>query len=308
MGIKVFITGVSGYLGSVLTGYLASLPEIDGITGVINKNTPPSPLPPKVKLIKMDIRSPELVDAMAGHDFVAHSAFVVLWPATMPAAVRDDINFNGTRNVAQAAIKNHLRGFIYASSLAAYDQVYALEKENISEEYPIGKGDTSVYYWNSKAISEKLLTEVLEPSKVTLTILRISYIIGPQNHTTVPSFRKIAANFAGHDPHLQFIHEDDVAKAFAQALRGNMTGAFNVVPDDSVRLADVYKTIGAKPMTVPIWLARLVSFIRWKYFGAPLHSSWVQATLADFSASNAKLKTTGWKANYNSMEAIKTAL
>ena len=123
MGIKVFITGAGGYLGSVLATQLASMPEIDGITGVVNNTLPPSPLPDKVNLIKMDIRSPEIADAMSGHDFVIHSAFIVQWSANMPAAVRDDINFNGTRNVAQAAIKNKVRGFLHASSVAAYDPI-----------------------------------------------------------------------------------------------------------------------------------------------------------------------------------------
>jgi UDP-glucose 4-epimerase len=78
----------------------------------------------------------------------------------MPATVRDDINFNGTRNVAQAAIKNKVRGFIQASSLAAYDPSQAEGKESLSEECPIGKGDSSVYYWNSKAIAEKILSKL----------------------------------------------------------------------------------------------------------------------------------------------------
>ncbi len=308
MGMKIFITGVGGYIGSVVAGHLANLPEIDSITGVVNKTMPPNPLPAKVNLIKMDIRSPELADAVAGHDFLIHSAFVVLWPAKMPAAVRDDINFNGARNVAQAAVKNKLRGFIYASSLAAYDQPLARGKENVSEEEPRGKGDTSVYYWDSKAISEKILIEILEPSQVTWTFLRMGFVIGPQNHATIPGYRNNAASFFGLDPRLQFVQEDDAAEAFALAIRAKMPGIFNVVPDDFICLSDFYKIIGVNPMTVPVWLARLVTFIQWKYFGSPVHSSWVLDTLADFAASNAKLKAKGWQPHYNSMEAIHTAL
>jgi UDP-glucose 4-epimerase len=69
-----------------------------------------------------------------------------------------------------------------------------------------------------------------------------------------------------------------------------------------------YNAMGAKPMITPIWLARLVSFIRWNYFGSPTHPSWVQAALVDFSASNAKLKATGWMPHYNNTKAIHTAL
>jgi nucleoside-diphosphate-sugar epimerase len=308
MGIKVFITGAGGYLGSVLATQLAGIPEVDSVTGVVNNTLPPSPLPDKVNLIKMDIRSPELVDAMSGHDFVIHSAFIVQWLANMPAAVRDDINFNGTRNVAKAAIKNKVRSFIHASSVAAYDPIQAQGKENLGEDCLIGKGDSPMYYWNSKAHAERILSEIVTPSGIALTLFRISYIIGPCNYATVPGFRENAVLFPGHNPRAQFVHEDDVAQAFAQAIRTDMPGAFNVVPDDSIRLSEIYKIIGAKPMTIPVWLARLIAFVRWRYLGSPTHPSWVQATLVDFSASNAKLKATGWTPHYKCAEAIRTAL
>jgi nucleoside-diphosphate-sugar epimerase len=308
MGIKVFITGAGGYLGSVFATQLASMPEIDGITGVVNNTLPPSPLPDKVNLIKMDIRSPEIADAMSGHDFVIHSAFIVQWSANMPAAVRDDINFNGTRNIAQAAVKNKVRGFLHASSVAAYDPIQAQGKENLGEDCPLGKGDSPMYYWNSKALAERILSEIVIPSGIALTLFRISYIIGPCNYATVPGFRNNAVLFPGHNPRAQFVHEDDVAQAFAQAIRTDMPGAFNVVPDDSIRLSEIYKIIDAKPMTIPVWLARLVALVRWRYLGSPTHPSWVQATLVDFSASNAKLKATGWTPHYKCAEAIRTAL
>jgi nucleoside-diphosphate-sugar epimerase len=76
MGVKVFLTGAGGYLGSMLATQLASMSEIDNITG-IDITLPPSPFPDKVNLIKMDTRSPKLADAMSGHDFVIHCASIV---------------------------------------------------------------------------------------------------------------------------------------------------------------------------------------------------------------------------------------
>jgi UDP-glucose 4-epimerase len=306
--MKVFITGVGGYLGSVLATRLSSMSEIDSITGTFNNSLPRSPLPDKVNLIKMDIRSPEIADAMSGHDFVINSACVVHWPAKMPAAVRDDINFNGTRNVAQAAVRNKVRGFIHASSISAYDYINAQGMENLSEECPLGKGDSPMYYLNSKAIAEKILTEVITPSGIPLTFFRMSFIIGPSNYVTIPAYRQNAVSFRGHNPRAQFVHENDVAQAFAQAIRFNLPGAFNVVSDDLIHQSDFYRIIGVKPITIPLWLARLVTYIRWRYFGSPTHPSWVLSSTIDYSVSNAKLRATGWLPHYNSPEAIRTAL
>ena len=136
MKMRILLTGVSGYLGSVLAQFLAKEPEIDGITG-IDIAPPITPLPANVQFLKMDVRSPEVAKAMAGHEVVIHTAFIVLWFAKMLAAVRDDINFNGTRNVAQAALTNKVRSFIHASSVAAYDPDLTRGKTDVTEDCPI---------------------------------------------------------------------------------------------------------------------------------------------------------------------------
>ncbi len=307
MGMKVFLTGAGGYLGSVLAFQLASKPEIDAITG-IDVALPSAPLPGKVNFIRMDIRSPEVSEAMAGHNFVVHCASIVQWLAKMPAAVRDDINFNGARNVAQAAIMNRVRGFLQASSVAAYDPLQADGKANIGEDFPLGTGDSPFYYCNSKAIAEQILRECLGSSGIALTLFRMTYIIGPHNRATVASFRENAFRAPGRDPRTQFVHEDDVAEAFAQAISTEMPGAFNVVPDDSILYSEFYPIIGANPRVIPVWLARLVTSIRWRYFGSPTHPSWVLQSLGDSIVSNSKLRATGWAPRYNCAEAIRTAL
>jgi nucleoside-diphosphate-sugar epimerase len=308
MGLKLFITGASGYLGSVLATQLAVMPEVESITGTVNTSRPSSPLPENVKLIKIDIRSPELVDVMAGHDVVLHTAFVVLWLENMPEAVRDDINFNGTRNVAQAAVKRGVSKFIHASSLAAYDPLYAQGKRKISEDSPIGNGTSPMYYWNSKALTETLLRDIIEPTDTLLTLYRIPYIIGPNNRTTVPEFRKNAAKFPGFDPVINFVHEDDVCSAYERAIRSERPGAYNVVPDDSIKASELFELLDVKPLIVPYWLAYFVTYIRWKFFGSKTHPSWVRSQIVDFSASNAKLKATGWTPQYSCADAIRTAL
>ncbi len=216
MKMRVFLTGVSGYLGSLLAEYFAKMPEIESITGT-DLTTPPPFLPSKVKFVQMDIRSPDLTAAMAGHDVVVHTACIVLWSAKMRPSERDDINLNGMRNVAQAALANKAQRFIHTSSMAAYDPLLARGKADILEDFPLGKGDSPFYYWNCKATAERALTEILGSSATLVTIFRPIYIIGPRN-PTVGNYRKNAVRFLGQDPRRQFVHEDDVASAFIQAL------------------------------------------------------------------------------------------
>ncbi|MBU6410191.1 MAG: NAD-dependent epimerase/dehydratase family protein, partial [Verrucomicrobia bacterium] len=225
--MRIFLTGASGYLGSLLAERLMDLPEVEGLTGVA-LTEPGESWPARAKFIQMDIRSPQLPALMAGHDVIVHTACIVLWPAKMSAAERDDINLNGARNVAQAARAGNARRFVHASSMAVYDPMLARGKTGVTEDFPLGKGDSPFYYWNAKAEAERILAEILGSSTI-LTFLRPIYIIGPRNRAVVQSYRENAINFLGRNPRRQFVHEEDVAAAFVQAVRTDMPGAFNVV-------------------------------------------------------------------------------
>lgn len=308
MQTRVFLTGASGYLGGALMDHFSQMPEVSGITG-IGLSRLRRPLPPKAKFLEMDIRSPKLVEVMAGHDVVVNAACVVLWSARMPAAERDDINLNGTRNVARAALASGVRRFIHTSSMGAYDPELIRGKSDVMEDFPIGKGNSRYYYWNSKAEGERVLHEILDSSSVVVTHFRPIYIIGARNRSIIRNYQTNAVMFPGRDPRRQFIHEDDVAAAFVQAIRTDMPGAYNLVPDDSIRLSDVWRTVGAKFVpTVPLPLARMITGLRWRFLGSPVHSSWVEDMLLDFTGSNAHLKSTGWKPRYSSMAALESAL
>jgi nucleoside-diphosphate-sugar epimerase len=122
---------------------------------------------------------------------------------------------------------------------------------------------------------------------------------------TARTFRENACRFPGRDLRAQLIHEDDVASAFVQALRTDMPGAFNVVPDDFMLGSLIVKAVGAKFVpVVPVWMARILMKVKWRWFGARTHPSWIDAALTDFTCSNAKLRATGWKPMYNSAQAL----
>jgi hypothetical protein len=60
--------------------------------------------------------------------------------------------------------------------------------------------------------------------------------------------------------------------------------------------------------TVPLWVASRITSIKWRFFRSPIHPSWIQDMLMDFTGSNAKLKGTGWKPQYGSAAALSDAL
>ncbi|MGE3311274.1 MAG: NAD-dependent epimerase/dehydratase family protein [Limisphaerales bacterium] len=305
--MKIFLTGASGYLGGVLADHLLRLPEIEQITG-IGLRPPPGLASPRFRFVTLDIRSAKVPEAMAGHDVVIHGAAVVLWSASMPARERDDINLNGTRNVAEAAVAAGIRRFLHVSSMAVYDPHQARGVSEITEDFPKGGGDPFFYYWSSKAAAERIVGDVLSGSGISSAALRPTYIIGPRNSATVRGMRENAVRFPGRNPRRQFIHEDDVAAAFIHALRQGLEGPYNVVPDDVTTMGEACRAVGApRVLTVPPSLAGWVTWLKWRFMGSPIHPSWVQDILVDFTGSNAKLKATGWSPRYGSLESVRLA-
>jgi nucleoside-diphosphate-sugar epimerase len=306
--MRIFLTGLSGYLGGLLADRMAELPEVESVTGI--SLTAPARTPhPKVHFRSVDIRAPDLAQAVAGHDVMVHCAFVVLWSAAMPAAVRDAINVDGSLAVARAARAAGVKQFLHASSMGVYDPVKARGQSGLTEDFPLGGENPDFYYWSNKAKAERLIEDTLAGSAVRLTSLRSIYIIGPRNRATVPGLRANAVNLWGHDPRRQFIHEDDVADAFLLALRRDMPGAFNVVPDDFLRMSQVWKLVGARFVpTIPRPLAAGITWARWRFLGSPVHPSWVNDMLVDFTGSNARLKRVGWLPRYSSEAALRSAV
>lgn len=305
--MRVFLTGANGYLGNLLAERLAEMPEVESITGIALTKRP-RPTPAKVKFMPLDMRSPQLAEAIAGHDVIVHTACIVLWPAKMPVSERDDININGVRNVARAALQCKVKKFIHASSIGAYDPDLARGKSDIKEDFALGTGRSRFYYWNAKAEAEKILTSTLG-NEMPLTLFRPIYIIGPRNKKVIASYRQNAVNILGQNPRRQFIHEEDVADAFIRAARQDLPGAYNVVPDDFIRLNDTWRIVGKKFVpTIPLALGRWITAFRWRYMGSMIHSSWLEDVLVDVTADNSRLKSTGWRPRCGSAEALESAL
>ena len=123
-------------------------------------------------------------------------------------------------------------------------------------------------------MAERTLSEVLGSSATVLTFLRPIWVVGPRNRVTVASMRQTAVNLPGRDPRCQYVHEQDVAAAFQQAVLADMPGAYNVVPDDFIRISEAWQILGLQSVpTVPRWVARLVTAVRWRFFGSETHPS-----------------------------------
>jgi UDP-glucose 4-epimerase len=146
----------------------------------------------------------------------------------------------------------------------------------------------------------------LRNESCVVTVLRLGFRLSEETALARYLSMPIVPTFAGFDPRLQFLHEDDAAEAIVRAAIGGHPGTFNVVGDGVVLLSQAIDVMGGKaaPILPPYgrWLARLGlrAIVR---LDLPAH-------LADFIAYGSVLdcsrleSTFGWKPTYSSRGVI----
>jgi len=96
-------------------------------------------------------------------------------------------------------------------------------------------------------------------------ILRFAPILGPTISNMYTRFfrRPVAPVMMGHDPLMQFVHEQDAAFALQKAVESDASGAFNIVGKGVLPYTTVLALLGRVPVPMPQLVARQVSKLLW---------------------------------------------
>lgn len=160
--MRIIVTGVGGNVGQYIGNDLAHAGhEVIGIY----RNT--SPQSADYKLVKADISGvtpPVFEDA----DTVIHIAANIL--GNTAALIRD--NIEATKNLVCQAEREHVRRFVYMSSVAVYGRVNG----ELSEGTVINNTNT---YGITKRLGESIVKESSIPEKL---IIQLPKMIGPYVH------------------------------------------------------------------------------------------------------------------------------
>jgi UDP-glucose 4-epimerase len=75
--------------------------------------------------------------------------------------------------------------------------------------------------------------------------------------------RPLAPVMMGHDPLMQFVHEQDAAFALQKAVDSHATGAFNIIGKGVLPYTTVLALLGRVPIPMPKLLARQLTKVLW---------------------------------------------
>lgn len=251
---NIFITGISGYLGSRLTEELIKRKDIGNIVG-IDIHPPTADLDPRISFYQKDIRDPKIGELFAQHkiDTVFHLAFVVKPIHNLKKM--HDIDLNGTENVLQQSDAAGVKQLIAISSTLAYG-AHPDNPKRLTEDAPL-RGNQTYPYGYYKAMTDDMIQAFGKTHPdMTVTILRPCTVFGPSidNYISRMLFLPVTVCVKGYDPPVQFVHEDDFVNACLAALKKETPGAFNITGNGTLPISKIAEILGTKVIQVPSWL------------------------------------------------------
>lgn len=225
--MKVLVTGISGYIASVLVPHLLRDEEIEEVRG-IDLQSPQNidTTNPKLVFIKKDVRDPDIADSFSGIDVLFHLAFVV--SPNVPYNQMDQINIEGSKNVFNAAAKAGVNRILYTSSIAAYgvDPTHTLP---LKEDSPL-KSNDDWYYSRAKGAVERFLDE-FEPQHpdIKITRFRPAIVLGPKINNFFGGFLKSRSLVdLGQSAKVEWVWDEDVVQAIYLAFKKEKPGIYNL--------------------------------------------------------------------------------
>jgi len=232
--MRVFVTGVNGYIGAVLSPYLTERGCTvvgldtgyyrDGWLYSDNKRLATQPF-----AINKDLRSITAAD-LEGCEAVVHLAELSNDPLGQNnPAVTHQINHRGSVALAQLAVRAGIRRFVYTSSCSVYG---AGTGEFLDEQAPV---NPQTAYAECKVLVERDLSAMVGKS-FTPVFLRNATAFGPSPRMRFDivindlcalawTTKRIAMTSDG-SPWRPLVHVDDICEAIYRSL---------VAPEDAVR-------------------------------------------------------------------------
>ena len=215
---KVLITGGAGFIGSHLTEFLSkkySVTVLDNLSHgnkILNMNK-------NIKFVNGDIRDPDLVKYHSKNcSTIFHLAAVLGVDIVSDKNVETmECEFEGIKNVCNAAKKNKVKKIIYSSSSGVYGKLNY--SKNVKEDAIIAPVSA---YSISKRACEFYLKSFYNEYKITSIAVRLFNLYGPrQDHRMVlPRFinqaikNKPITVYGSGKQTRDFTYIDDCVKVF----------------------------------------------------------------------------------------------
>ena len=310
--MRVVVVGATGNVGTSVLRSLENEERVDSILGLARRL--PGLRMNKVEWATADIARDDLVPHFRGADAVVLLAWLIqpsrdlnkLWM----------VNVEGSMRAARAVAEAGVPALLYASSIGAYSP--GPKDRAVDESWPTG-GVPNSYYARQKAEVERRLN-YFEGQHPNVRVVRMRQALtfkkeaaeGQRRLFGGPFFPSLLARpgFINVVPQIQglrtqVVHSYDVGEAYRLALLNEVRGAFNLATEPVVDPQELSRVFDARPVPVPVQLARVGARLSWQLRLQPVPEGWLDMALElpimDTTRARGEL---GWTPQYGAGETL----
>ncbi|MBF4163858.1 NAD-dependent epimerase/dehydratase family protein [Nocardioides acrostichi] len=282
-GKVVLVTGVSRDLGRKFARQVAAAPDVARVIGV--DVVPPRGDMGSVSFVRADIRNPVIAKVIAKEDVdtVVHMSVIATPGSAGGRNTMKELNVIGTMQLLAGCQRApSLRRLIVKSTTTVYG-ASSRDPAMFTEDMEPRRAPTSGYAKDVAEIEGYVRGFARRRDDVRVTTLRCANVIGPHVVSPLTSYFRlpVVPVVVGHDPRLQFLHEQDLFGVLRHAVCADVSGTFNVAGDGIVSLTQALRRLQRPMVPLPGFaVGRLGKALR-------------QARVADFSPEQLGLLTFG---------------
>lgn len=269
----ITIIGAAGHLGNVLTRVLAKKNEKIRVLVFPSENYDHLKLLP-VEIVYCDIRNRSALDAaLKDSTTVYHLASII----SIGKTSKEDLvatNYEGTRNVLDACIKNKVKKLIYVSSIHAFED---FRGGTITESCRIDPALALGDYGCTKAMATKLVLQYSKKGNLDVRVACPTGIIGPYDFKASEMGHIIKMYLEKQLPlaingSYDFVDVRDVANGLLLIEEKGSSGEVYLLPGKSVELKAFFKSLAAitgynrVPKMLPDFLIKPALLIMHNYY------------------------------------------
>jgi nucleoside-diphosphate-sugar epimerase len=308
--MRIVIVGATGNVGTSLLRALAADPAVTAVTAVARRT--PDWEVGKGEWAAADIATDDLVPLFRGADAVVHLAWA--FQPTHDPATTWKTNVLGSIRLFEAVAEAKVPALVYASSVGAYSP--GPKDRAVDESWPT-HGWPGAAYTREKAYVERVL-DGFEAGLTDCRIVRLrpGFIFKREaaqeqrrifGGPLVPNVDIRRLPIVPDIPHLRFqvVSTSDAAEAYRLALLRDVRGAFNVAADPVVGTPELAELLGARPVRVPVPVARAALAAGWHLSLVPASPGLFDAVLRLPIMDTTRARTElGWEPRDSATDAL----
>lgn len=252
---RIAMTGAGSFLGGRLLEALCLNPDSPYDVFILDRVKPPSGLY-GARFHQIDLTDPTadatVAELLRDLDITAVVHLAFLNHPILDQSYAHELEAIGSMHVMNACAQAGVQKLIISSTTAVYGAL-ASNPNFLDEARPL-RGNTRYRYIRDRIEVERMADRFRgRHPDITCTVLRFATPLGPTvNNFATHYFRlPIVPTIIGHDPLVQFVHEDDAVRALLLALDCDVNGAYNIVGEGVLPLSTVLKLMGK--LTLPVF-------------------------------------------------------